>query len=76
MPKLRVDLGDFSFLNFVDTGAVDLMKGSVSLHTRIFFLVLTPNQDAVRLMYYNTFPWPVAQGNNKLQVKRDSLRIM
>lgn len=35
-------------------------------HNIVYFLVLTPNLDAVRLMYYKTFAWPVAKNNDKM----------
>lgn len=37
---------------------------------------MTPNQDAIRLMYYSTFAWPIAKDNNKIPKKRASLNIV
>lgn len=44
-----LDLGEYRFLKFVNTFN-DPFKDDK--HTYVYFLVLTPECDAVRLMYY------------------------
>ena len=45
------------------------------MNNTVYFLVLTPERDAVRLMYYSTFAWPV-KNNIEIKYEEDSINII
>lgn len=71
---MKIDLGNHYFLCFVQTGTN--IPFAEPNHNTVFFLVLTPNRDAVRLMYYSTFPWPIHKNNTEIKNVDDALHIV
>ena len=69
-----IDLGEFRFITFVDTGRH--MPFNEPNHTQIFFLVSPPKRNTVRLMCYRAFVWPKHPSNQELKTKKDGLRIV
>ena len=71
---MLLDLGEFRFLCFVDTGLTHPFIEQN--HNQIFFLVSPPGKNTVRLMMYRTFVWPIHSSNTQLKCKKDALRIV
>jgi hypothetical protein len=62
-PQKLIDLGDYRFISFVDTGLQSVSFPFLeNNHASIFFLALAPNGH-IKLMQFQTFPWLIHANN-------------